>query len=136
GWDCGSTAASGREIVESRVRSVEAIGGAIRGCVRPPSAWVQTGSLAIYGDAGDRVCDETAPHGDGFSVDVCERWEAKVEEQVTPGTRRTILRIGFALGRGGGALEKLVRLARLGLRGTVGSGRQYHSWPHATQPSC
>ena len=46
--DCRYTAANRREIVESRVRSVEAIGGAIRGCVRPPSAWVQTGSLAIY----------------------------------------------------------------------------------------
>ena len=83
--DCRYTAANRREIVESRVHSVEAIGGAIRRCARPPSAWVQTGSLAIYGDAGDRVCDETAPHGDDFSVDVCERWEAKVEEQVTPG---------------------------------------------------
>ncbi len=133
--DCRYTAANRREIVESRVHSVEAIGGAIRRCARPPSAWVQTGSLAIYGDAEDRVCDETAPHGDGFSVGVCEQWEAKVEEQVTPGTRKTILRIGFALGRGGGALEKLVRLARLGLGGTVGSGRQYISWLHVSDLS-
>src|SRR5436309_619566 len=130
--ECRYAAANRREIVVSRVHSVEAIGGAIRRCARPPSAWVQTGSLAIYGDAGDRVCDETGRHGDGFSVEVCEQWEAKVEEQVTPGTRKTILRIGFALGRGGGALEKLVRLARLGLGGTVGSGRQYISWLHVS----
>jgi hypothetical protein len=63
-------------------------------------------------------------------VDVCERWEAAVEQQTTPYTRKSILRIGFALGRGGGALGKLARLARLGLGGTVGSGRQYISWLH------
>ena len=35
-----------------------------------------------------------------------------------------------AHGRGGGAFGKLARLARLGLGGTVGSGRQYLSWLH------
>jgi len=103
---------------------------AINQCAAPPRAWVQTSSLAIYGDAGDRICDETAPHGQGFSVEVCERWEAAVEQQATPYTRKTILRIGFALGRGGGAFGKLARLARWGLGGTVGSGRQYFSWLH------
>lgn len=38
--------------------------------------------------------------------------------------------MGFALGRDGGALEALARLAKLGLGGTVGNGRQYISWLH------
>jgi uncharacterized protein (TIGR01777 family) len=128
--DCRYTATNRREIIASRLDSVRAIGMAINQCAAPPRAWVQASSLAIYGDAGDRICDETAPHGQGFSVEVCERWEAAVEQQTTPYTRKTILRIGFALGRGGGALGKLARLARLGLGGTVGSGRQYISWLH------
>jgi uncharacterized protein (TIGR01777 family) len=41
-----------------------------------------------------------------------------------------LLRIGFALGRDGGALDKLARLTRWGLGGAVGSGAQYISWLH------
>jgi hypothetical protein len=40
------------------------------------------------------------------------------------------MRIGFVLGRDGGALPKLARLARLYLGGTVGEGHQYISWLH------
>lgn len=128
--DCRYTAANRRAIIESRVDSVRAIGIAINQCSQPPPAWIQAASLAIYGDAGDLICEEHAPIGEGFSVDVCQRWEAAVDQQVTPHTRKTILRIGFVLGPGGGALSKLARLARYGLGGTVGSGRQYISWLH------
>ena len=47
-----------------------------------------------------------------------------------PGMRKSILRIGFALGPDGGALEMLARLTRFFLGGTVGSGRQFTSWIH------
>lgn len=128
--DCRYTPENRREIIASRVNSVRAIGAAIGQCTQPPAAWVQAGSLAIYGDAGDRVCDETAPHGDGFAVEVCEQWEQAFADQATPSTRKTLLRIGFALGPGGGALTPLARLARFGLGGTVGNGKQYISWLH------
>lgn len=128
--DCRYTAANRQEIIDSRVDPVRAIGTAISQCSQPPPVWVQAGSLAIYGDAGELICEEDAAHGQGFSVDVCKRWEAAVDQQSTPDTRKTILRIGFVLGPGGGALSKLARLARYGLGGTVGSGHQYISWLH------
>ncbi|MDN4074007.1 DUF1731 domain-containing protein [Fictibacillus terranigra] len=46
------------------------------------------------------------------------------------GTRQVLLRIGFALGKNGGALEPLQKLVSLNLGGTVGSGKQYISWLH------
>ena len=128
--DCRYHARNRAEILDSRLHSVAAIGAALRRCAAPPPLWIQAASLAIYGDAGDRVCEEDAPHGAGFSVTVCERWEQSVEQESAPRTRKTVLRIGFVLGREGGALEKLARLARLGLGGTVGSGRQWISWLH------
>ena len=128
--DCRHNARNRAEIVNSRVDSVRAIGAGIRAASPPLPVWVQASSLAIYGDAGDRVCDEEAPHGVGFSADVCEQWERAIAGERAPATRKVILRIGFTLGRGGGALETLVRLARLGLGGTVGSGRQWISWLH------
>ena len=41
-----------------------------------------------------------------------------------------MLRTSFVLGRNGGALTTLARLARLGLGGKIASGRQGMSWIH------
>jgi uncharacterized protein (TIGR01777 family) len=129
--NCRYTPENRREINESRVDSVRVIGEAIRACSKPPSALVQAASLAIYGDAGDRWCDESTSAGDGFPVETCLLWEKAFAETPTPQTRRVILRISFVLGKSGGALQMLARLAKLGLGGTVGSGRQYISWIHS-----
>lgn len=128
--DCRYTARNRAEIVNSRVDSVRAIAAAIRKCSVPPAVWIQAGSLAIYGDAGDRICDENAPRGQGFTVEVCENWERAFDAEDVGATRKVMLRIGFVLGRGGGALAKLAGLARWGLGGTTGSGRQWISWLH------
>jgi len=128
--DCRHTPKHRREIVESRVHSVEALGRAIRSCGEPPAVLVQAASLAVYGDAGRRVCCEDAPAGRGFPVEVCLRWEQVFDSLELPATRKVLLRIGFVLGRDGGALPTLARLARLYLGGTVGHGRQYVSWLH------
>jgi uncharacterized protein (TIGR01777 family) len=128
--NCRYTAANRREIVDSRVQSVRVLGEAIARCAKPPQSFVQSGSLAIYGNTEDRWCDETAPIGDDFPAEVCRRWEQAFSEINVPGMRKSVLRIGFALGRGGGIIEYLARLTRWFLGGQVGNGRQYISWIH------
>lgn len=128
--NCRHTAENRREILESRVDSVRALGKAMAQCSAPPEAFVQASSLAIYGDAGERWCDEDAPHGEGFSAEVCERWEEAFAELTAARTRKSVLRIGFALGRGGGIIEFLARLTRWFLGGHVGNGQQFISWIH------
>ncbi len=128
--NCRHTPANQREIIASRVDSVRVLGAAIAQCDRAPAAFVQAGSLAIYGDAGDRWCDENTPAGNGFSVEVCQRWEEAFQAIPAPAMRKSLLRIGFALGPGGGALAMLARLTRFFLGGTVGTGRQFTSWIH------
>lgn len=128
--DCRYTPENRREILASRLDSVRVLGEALRLCASPPPVWVQAVSLAILGNSGDTPCDEDSPPGQGFSVDVCRQWEAACAEQCPPATRMVLLRIGFALGRDGGALDTLARLTRWGLGGRVGSGRQYVSWLH------
>ena len=128
--ECRHTPRHRREIVESRLASVEALGRAIGSCAEPPAVLVQAASLAVYGDAGRRICEEGAPAGRGFPVEVCLRWERAFDSLRLPATRKVLLRIGFVLGRGGGALPRLARLARLYLGGTLGEGHQYISWLH------
>lgn len=128
--DCRYTQANRREILESRVHSVETVGRAIDACAVPPKVYVQAASLAIYGDAGRRVCCEDARAGRGFSVDVCLRWEHAFNSLDLPATRKVLLRTGFVLGRDGGAFPTLARLAKFYLGGTIGEGHQYVSWIH------
>ncbi len=128
--NCVHHAANRRLILESRVNSVRVLGTALARCRRPPAVWVQCASLALYGDAGDRVCAEDAPVADDFSAQVCWQWEAALAAVPAPATRKVCLRIGLVLGPAGGALGPLAGLTRWFLGGTVGSGRQYLSWLH------
>lgn len=127
--NCVYTKSNREEIVSSRLNAVKVLREAINGCKNPPQVFVQAGSLAIFGDTRD-VCDENASHGEGFSVEVCQQWEGQFFKKTFPDTRQVLLRIGFALGKDGGALEPLKKLAKFNLGGTVGSGKQYISWLH------
>ena len=128
--NCRYTPENRREIIESRVNSVRVLGSAIKQCARPPEVFVQSGSLAVYGNSGNHWRDEGSPHGNGFSVSVCQQWEAVFNALDLPQTRRVLLRIAFVLARDEGALKVLSRLTRWFLGGRVGSGRQFISWIH------
>jgi uncharacterized protein (TIGR01777 family) len=128
--NCRHTPEHRREIMESRVNSVRVLGEAVSLCRQRPEVWIQASSLAIYGDPGDRWCDEDAPHAQGFSEEVCERWEGEFEKVEALGMRKVVMRIGIVLDTVNGALPVLGRLTRLFLGGSVGHGRQYISWIH------
>jgi uncharacterized protein (TIGR01777 family) len=120
------------ELISSRVDSVRAVGNALPGCAKPPPVWVQSSSLAIFGEGGDAVIDEdTVPSGIGprEMVTVCLAWEAAFRHASTAVERTVLLRIGIGLGgEGDPATERLAQIVRLGLGGKVASGRQWVSW--------
>ena len=128
--NCRHTPEHRREVMESRVNSVRVLGEAVARCNHPPEVWVQASSLAIYGDSGDRWCDEDAPQAEGFSEEVCKRWEGEFAKVEAAGMRKVVMRIGIVLDTDAGALPVLARLTRLFLGGRVGSGEQYVSWIH------
>ena len=84
----------------------------------------------IYGDPPEVVCDEDSPFGHGLAPFVGQAWEEALEREAPAQIRKVVLRTGFVLGKGGGALPKLAALVRFGLGGTIGSGRQGVSWIH------
>ncbi|MDP9165943.1 MAG: TIGR01777 family oxidoreductase [Actinomycetota bacterium] len=89
---------------------------------------VNSSAVGYYGDASDRVVDESAPAGDGFLATLCEDWEAATESASTAGVRVVLVRTGLVLSPSGGMLARLRPLFALGLGARLGNGRQYMPW--------
>jgi uncharacterized protein (TIGR01777 family) len=131
-----------RDIVESRVSSTRAIGFALKQVKKPPALWLQASTATIYAHRFDVPNDEVtgiiggeesnAPNTWRFSIDVAKAWEAAVQNVgPLPNTRVVLMRSAMIMSPDqGGIFAVLRRLARLGLGGRAGSGRQYVSWIH------
>lgn len=128
--DCRKTPDRCDEILRSRVDSVNVLGEALRTCDSRPPVWVQAATAHIYGDPPDAVCDESAETGYGLAPFVAHRWETALQSACPFDMRSVVLRTSFVLGATGGAFPVLHRLAKLGLGGKIGSGRQWISWLH------
>ena len=92
-----------------------------------PTVLVSGSAIGVYGDAGDRVCDEGAALGDGFLADVCRAWEDATAPAREAGVRVVNLRIGVVLSAAGGALPLMSLPFKFGAGGVTGSGRQWMS---------
>ena len=130
--NCPHTPANGRALTASRVDSVNALAAALLQVKIPPRVWVQASATGFYGDTGDQAGIENSPAGQNLLAEICQSWEAAFAVAKAPLTRKVTLRIGFVLGRDGGALPVLSKITRWFLGGAVGSGRQYISWIHLT----
>lgn len=117
-------------LTRSRVEPTRALVEASATLSDPVPAWVQASTLAIYGDAGEQVLDETAPPAEGppQMAGVARAWEAAVSGAHT--ARLVTLRTGIVLDTDAPALDRLLSLARWGLGGRVGPGTQWVSWIH------
>lgn len=128
---CRYTKRTADEIFSSRVQTTAALGRALAACDAPPELWVNASTGTIYRDARDRPMDElTGEIGTGFSVSVAQAWERTFFDSPAP-VRKVALRMSIILGAGGGAVNPLINLARVGLGGRMGDGGQVFSWAHA-----
>ena len=116
-----------RRILESRVEGTRRLVEGIAAALVRPRVLVSASAIGYYGDTGDRVVDETSPAGTGFLAEVAQAWEAEAIKAEAYGVRVVRLRIGFVLGRDGGAMKLIKPVFRLGLGGRLGSGRQWMS---------
>lgn len=128
--NCPHTPENLRLITDSRVNSVKTLAAAIYHVQAPPRVWVQASAVGFYGDTADAVRDESSPAGNDTLANLCRQWEAAFTAANVPQTRKVALRIGFVLGRNGGALPVLSKMTKWFLGGAAGSGRQYLSWIH------
>ncbi|QDV68804.1 Epimerase family protein [Rosistilla carotiformis] len=117
-----------QEIIDSRVVPTRTLCEQLASMPKPPKVLVCASAIGIYGDRGDERLSEDSPHGDGFLADVGEQWEAACQPAADAGIRVVNLRIGIAISPQGGALQKLLLPAKLGVNGPVADGKQWWSW--------
>ncbi len=125
------TATKKTAIRRSRVDATRNLVEAIEHASPRPRILVSASAIGYYGrDGGEQELMELSPAGGDFLAGVCEAWEESAHRARTLGLRVVCLRIGLVLGRHEGVLQRLLPIARLGLAGPLGSGRQWWSWIH------
>ena len=121
------TPAYKQEILTSRVNGTATIATALAE-LGEPIALVSGSASGAYGDRGDEILTEESTTGQGFLADVVRDWEAATAPAQEAGLRVAHARTGLVLTPDGGAMQRVLPLARFGLAGPLGSGRQYWSW--------
>jgi hypothetical protein len=121
------TVAAKRRIRESRVEGTRRL---IAALPAPPRVFVCASAVGFYGSRGDEWLTETSAPGADFLAEVSVEWERAAAEARALGTRVVSLRSGMVLGRGGGALARMLPAFRMGVGGRLGSGLQFTPWIH------
>lgn len=117
-----------RRIRESRITGTKTLAEALARTAPLPKVLVTASAIGYYGDAGDRVLDESAPAGNDFLAGVCRDWEAASRPAADAGIRVVNVRIGIVLSSVGGALEQMLPPFKAGVGGRLGNGKQFMSW--------
>jgi uncharacterized protein (TIGR01777 family) len=95
-----------------------------------PFKLLSASAVGYYGDAGERVLNETAPPGRDFLARMARDWETQALTAEGGRTRVALMRFGMVLGVGGGALEELIKALQRRVGAVIGRGRQWVSWIH------
>lgn len=126
------TQAYRRQIRDSRVLSTAALATAMAALGTPPAVFVAGSAIGYYSETGDTPTDESAPAGSDFLAGVCQEWEDAAAPAQKAGVRIAHPRLGLVVAKQGGAFGKLLPLAKAGLGGKLGTGRQYWSYVSLT----
>ncbi len=121
--------------------STHIIGEAIAKCKQPPKLWLQASTATIYAHRFDAPNDErtgilggdepNAPRKWTASIEIAKAWEKALFEACTPNTRKIAMRSAMTMSNDkGSVLDVLLGLAKRGLGGRFGDGKQFVSWIH------
>lgn len=120
-----------KALIASRVSTTETLGQAVQRCTQPPSTWINASGAHIYGTGDQRPHTESDIANHSFFLAVmASQWEDAFFKFHLPATKQVAFRTSIVLGKNGGVLQPYIRLARLGLGGRQGNGRQKFSWIH------
>jgi uncharacterized protein (TIGR01777 family) len=115
-------------LFDSRIITTRKIVEAINLLDQKPKLLISASAIGIYSQEGIQT-ESNFNIADDFLGQICSAWELEAKEAV-PVTRVAIIRLGIVLGKGGGALKRMLPLFKLGLGGKIASSKQGFSWIH------
>ena len=114
----------------SRIDTTVGLIRAIAKAKQKPKFLLNASAVGYYGPRGDETVAEDAEAGTDFLAALCRDWENEAMKAEKLGARVIRLRTGIVLGRGGGALAKMVPPFKFFIGGPLGSGKQWMPWVH------
>nr|MBF0222082.1 TIGR01777 family protein [Desulfobulbaceae bacterium] len=118
-----------KNLYDSRITLTTKLVRAISLMEKKPEAFLSASAIGIYASEGDHT-EENNYRADTFLGNLAGAWEDAALAAESLGVRATVLRLGVVLGKDGGALQKMLPAFKLGVGGTIGSGKQAFSWIH------
>ena len=114
----------------SRIDATRALVNAIAKAKVKPKFFLSASAVGYYGPHGDETLTEASAAGADFLAQLCVEWEAEALKAEAHGVRVATLRTGIVLGKGAGALKKMVPPFKMFMGGPLGSGKQWMPWIH------
>jgi uncharacterized protein (TIGR01777 family) len=120
-----------KRIISSRIDTTQKLIDYFKSIEHKPQLLINASAIGYYGiDGNDDPINEEATGDTSFSSQLCQQWESVAMEAEPMGIRTCLLRTGIVLGKGGGALRKMLLPFKMGLGGKIGNGKQWMSWIH------
>ena len=117
-------------LLESRVKGTANLVAGLASASPRPKVLISGSATGYYGNVPEGDLDESATAGSDFLARICREWEEAGRGAEALGLRVVYLRTGIVVGKGGGALAKMLLPFRMGAGGPTGSGTQWMSWIH------
>jgi uncharacterized protein len=124
------TAAQKAKLRSSRVDTARALVRAMEKARIKPRFLIGASAVGYYGSRGDETLTEKSAPGNDFLARLCVEWEGEARKAESLGIRVALVRTGIVLGKGKGALAKMVPPFKMFFGGPLGSGKQWLPWIH------
>jgi len=119
-----------RSILQSRTLGTKNLVEAISKSDSKPKLLISASAVGYYGNRGNEKLTENSEPGGNFLSEVCKAWEDQAKSATESGLRVATLRFAPIVGPNGGFLDQQLPLAKMGLLGPLGSGKQWWPWVH------
>jgi uncharacterized protein len=119
-----------QELRGSRINATRSLVNAIARATAKPKFLISSSAVGYYGPHGDEILTEESGPGSDFLSRLCVEWEDEARKAEAHGVRVALVRTGIVLGKGKGALAKMVPPFKRFMGGPLGSGKQWMPWIH------
>ena len=120
-----------QQIIDSRVKTGDLLFNKTRESGKAIKSFISASAIGYYGSVTtEKIYSESEPPANDFAAQVCKLWEHVAIKFEELGIRSVRIRSGIVLSPGGGALEKMTFITRIGLGSPLGRGDQYLPWIH------